>query len=105
MRAGTLPSWPSRAGLEVVVGPGTSFCGPIPEGGPTFKQRLGPGPDNFTAVTSLPACGKEGDAELLLALKATFTNGEVILASWNGSDPCRGWEGVACNTDARVHTV
>ncbi len=37
------------------------------------------------------------DAELLLACKATFENGDAALASWkNGSDPC-AWSGIACD--------
>ncbi len=44
------------------------------------------------------------DGELLLAFKATFINGDSILASWNSTEPCAvvvslasNWEGVFCN--------
>lgn len=47
------------------------------------------------------------DAELLLAFKASFRNGNDVLASWNGSsspDPCSGWQGVLC-TKGRVRDM
>ena len=61
------------------------------------------------ALLLLPlACGAQGsaeaaaDAELLLEFKASFVNGDSVLASWqNGSDPCGGqWVGVNCSGGA-----
>ncbi len=53
-----------------------------------------------------PGLGQQGptDGELLLAFKATFTNGEAVLASWNSTEPCARvdtqgqstWQGVFC---------
>ena len=46
------------------------------------------------------------DAELLLAFKATFTNGGTVLSSWvAGTDPCNTttpWEGVGCDLGGQV---
>jgi hypothetical protein len=38
------------------------------------------------------------DAELLLAFKATFDNGDSVLPSWTGTEPCGGqWAGIICD--------
>ena len=37
------------------------------------------------------------DAELLLAFKRSFKNGEEVLTSWSGVEPCGGqWLGITC---------
>lgn len=38
------------------------------------------------------------DAEMLLAWKDTFENGDDVLESWEGSNPCDGWVGVNCTS-------
>lgn len=41
------------------------------------------------------------DADLLLAVKATFENGDQVLASWrNGTDVC-AWRYISCGADKR----
>ena len=68
------------------------------------------------AATSLQLAGCQGrnatDTDLLLAIKASFTNGEEVLgATWrNGTEPCRGagqsdWVGVACDGSWRVSAM
>ena len=43
------------------------------------------------------------DAELLLAVKASFANGNTVLANWQqGTSPCSGWGGVVCDNNGRV---
>ncbi|GAB4816185.1 hypothetical protein N2152v2_003231 [Parachlorella kessleri] len=45
------------------------------------------------------------DAELLLAFKSSFSNGEKVLTSWSGVEPCGGqWLGITC-TDGLVTTI
>ena len=41
-------------------------------------------------------------ATLLLAFKASFSNGNTLLASWTGADPCAGWRGVVCKSGSIV---
>jgi hypothetical protein len=46
------------------------------------------------------------DAELLLSLKASFTNGDRILTDWTGvtAGPC-GWPEIACSSNGQVITM
>ena len=50
---------------------------------------------------SAQAAANSSDAELLLAMKATFSNGAEVLSSWKpGTDTCGFspiWEGVLCS--------
>ena len=51
------------------------------------------------------AAAAASDAELLLAFKATFSNGDEVLSDWqNGTDPCSDkWTGITC--EGRAVTV
>lgn len=43
-------------------------------------------------------------ATLLLDFRASLSNGETVLTSWNGTDPCQeAWEGVTCDGGEVVH--
>ena len=48
-------------------------------------------------VAALASAANATEADELLAFKASFANGETVLASWNGSDACSGWTGVSCS--------
>lgn len=49
------------------------------------------------------AAAAKSDAELLLAFKASFSNGGTVLADWTaGGNPCVGWYGVSCSSGGRV---
>jgi Leucine-rich repeat (LRR) protein len=53
-----------------------------------------------------PAFGTPTDADLLLAFKASFTNGDVVLETWAGGDPCSdNWLGVSCSENGRVTDI
>ena len=54
-------------------------------------------------VPTPPGSGNNTDAELLLAFKASYTNGDTVLADWQqGTNPCSGWTGVLCDNNGRV---
>ncbi len=54
-------------------------------------------------LAQAPTIANSTDADLLLDFKATFTNGDTLLKSWNGSDPCSGqWAGVECDGAGNV---
>jgi len=62
-------------------------------------------------VLQLPAGGRAApgayasDAEALLALKASFDNGDEVLTTWQaGTDAC-AWQGISCNTQRAVIIV
>ncbi len=53
------------------------------------------------------AAGSEEDAKLLLKFKASFDNGNEILYSWVGKEPCGGqgngsWQGITCSPGGTV---
>lgn len=51
-------------------------------------------------LAAVPAPGQAlTDAQLLLQLMASFTNGASILSSWQGDNPCVGWYRVTCTND------
>lgn len=59
----------------------------------------------------LPAGGRAApavyasDAEALLALKASFGNGDEVLTTWQaGTDAC-AWQGVSCDASRTVVTM
>jgi hypothetical protein len=62
----------------------------------------------LTLVTlTVLAAGSEEDAELLLEFKASFDNGNEILYSWVGKEPCRGqgngsWQGITCTPGGTI---
>lgn len=53
-------------------------------------------------VAALPlACRSASDAELLLAFKAQWSNGDTVLSSWSGTDPCSGtWTRITCRNNS-----
>lgn len=56
------------------------------------------------AVLQQPAAANaySSDAEALLALKASFTNGDEVFTTWQpGTDAC-AWKGVSCDTARTV---
>lgn len=64
------------------------------------------GTNTFSPVTSLPDCpvsaSSKADEALLLGFKASLSNGDQILTSWqNGTDYC-AWKGIKCNAGGRV---
>lgn len=79
-----------------------------------FVERLSGYTVSLDPLIQLPGCeppalppasspgSNASDAELLLDMKATFTNGDALLSSWTGEDPCDGWIGVTCDSDGNV---
>jgi hypothetical protein len=67
-------------------------------------QQAGLGLLGVVLLLALLPClcraASEADIDLLMAFKETFENGDTVLASWNGTDPCVGkgdqWRGVSC---------
>lgn len=53
-------------------------------------------------VNSQPASGTVTDVQLLLELKASFTNGDALLSNWGASSSPCGWAGIGCNEDGQV---
>ena len=81
-----MPPWPRRAAFAVVALAGLLLVLPPPG-----------------AAAADPAAGMS-DADVLLALKASFANGDAALPSWQrGTDAC-AWQGVSCNR-ARIVTI
>jgi hypothetical protein len=64
-------------------------------------------PINFTAQPT-PATSGTSDRELLLAFKRSFANGDSVLSSWGGDQPCAAfdadggssWQGILCDSTA-----
>lgn len=82
-----------------------------------FQERLSGYTVSLAPLEQLPGCGPPAaapapspasnatDAELLLDMKAGFTNGDTLLSSWRGGDPCNGWIGVTCDNEGNVFSV
>lgn len=49
-----------------------------------------------------PSSGNSTEVQVLLEFKASFVNGDEVLSSWSGSDPCEGWAGITCDSTGRV---
>lgn len=55
------------------------------------------------ALLPMAAATDATDAEVLLGFKAQFKNGNTVLSSWRGTEPCgSSWEGVGCRRGAVV---
>ena len=99
--AGTLPYWPGRSQLQVMLHPGNpNLCGPTPAS-PVYID-YNPTEGVSSPLVPLPDC----DQQQLLGFKASFENGAQVLASWNASTggPCNGtaWLGVSCSSAGEV---
>lgn len=56
-------------------------------------------------AAAAPATPPASDAEALLALKASFENGDQVLTTWvAGTDAC-AWLGVSCSPSRTVVTL
>lgn len=53
---------------------------------------------DYVLIEALPSCGQ---TEQLLAFRASFDNGETLLANWTGINPC-AWSGIGCNDNRQV---
>lgn len=81
---------------------------------PSAAQQLLPAVNTAAAVTAA-----SGDKERLLALRASFSNGAMVLSSWQGEPciipcnphdvgppSCSSWDGISCdNTTNRVYKM
>lgn len=45
------------------------------------------------------------DADLLLAVKATFENGDTVLAGWRNTTDVCSWRYVSCGADNRPDSM
>lgn len=71
-----------------------------PEVSPAPSPSTQPAPSSPGMMPQPPS--GQNQTEQLLALKASFTNGDVVLADWNATegDPCTNfWTGVTCDGD------
>lgn len=65
---------------------------------PADAAAAGPAP-------AASAAEKKVEADLLLAFKASFDNGDAILPSWRaGTDTC-AWDGVSCGASGFVEAL